>query len=185
LLHPDKPEHITGADLIYEQHDEENRRLRFSFLQYKIWEKGVIYINEANRVETQLLKMKNKLCDSGFCNGPSDMNSDYRFPYCCAFLRPTDKLIPKNNKLISSGIHIPVCNALNIKTKEGGKIDKKFIREQAITQDVFEHLFNKGFIGSRWLSEKEIAQLYTDSQIIQPYESIIIYAREIRQAKAG
>lgn len=181
LLHPDKPEHVTGADLIYEQHNEETGKIRLMFLQYKIWEDGVLYFSQAGNLEAQLLKMKSLLCDKGFCDKPEKLKNelDYRFPYCSAFLRPTDKIQKANEKLISSGIHIPVCSALRFKEDGETKIDKKYIRHQTLTHKIFEHLFNRALVGSKWLTESEVERLYKENSIIDSDETIKIYAREI------
>jgi hypothetical protein len=181
LLHPDKPEHITGADLIYEQHNEETGKIRLMLLQYKIWEDGVLYFSQAGNLEAQLLKMKSLLCDKGFCDKPEKLKNqlDFRFPYCSAFLRPTDKLQQSNDKLISTGIHIPVCSALQFKTDGENKIDKRFIRHQTITHKIFEHLFNRALVGSKWLLEDEVEKLYKENNIIDSDDTIKIYAREI------
>jgi hypothetical protein len=48
LLHPDKPEHILGADLIYEQLNVETEMVRVTVLQYKTWEKGILYFSTGN-----------------------------------------------------------------------------------------------------------------------------------------
>jgi 6-pyruvoyl-tetrahydropterin synthase len=185
MLHPDRVEHISGADLIYEQHNEERDEIRVMFLQYKIWEDGVLYLN-SGKVETQLLKMKSLLCDKGFCQGKelpenSVVPLDYRFPYCCAFLRPTDRIQLKNEKLISSGIHVPVCAALIMK-KIDGKIDKKYSRYQTLTQEIFEHLFNRSFIGSRWMKAKELEGFYKSNNLISKTDSVLLYAREIQNS---
>lgn len=181
LLHPDRPEHVTGADLIYEQHNEETGKIRLMLLQYKIWEDGVLYFSQAGNLEAQLLKMKTLLCDKGFCDKPEKLKNelDFRFPYCSAFLRPTDKLQQSNEKLISSGIHIPVCSALQFKADGETKIDKKYIRHQTLTHKIFEHLFNRALVGSKWLSESEVEKLYLDNEIIDSDDTIKIYAREI------
>jgi hypothetical protein len=181
LLHPDKPEHVTGADLIYEQHNEESGKIRLMFLQYKIWEDGVLYFSQAGNLEAQLLKMKALLCDHGFCDKPDTLKHDldYRFPYCSAFLRPTDKLQQTNEKLISSGIHIPICSALRFKQEGESKIDKKYIRHQTLTHKIFEHLFNRALIGSKWLDETEVERLYKENGIIDSDDTVKIYAREI------
>jgi hypothetical protein len=181
LLHPDRPEHVTGADLIYEQHNEETGKIRLMLLQYKIWEDGILYFSQAGNLEAQLLKMKHVLCDNGFCNKPDKLKDeiDYRFPYCSAFLRPTDKLQEANEKLISSGIHIPVCSALQLKEQGETKIDKKYIRHQTLTHKIFEHLFNRSLIGSKWLTEREVEKLYIENHIMDSDDTIKIYAREI------
>lgn len=184
LLHPDMPEHTTGADLIYEQHNVKEGLIRVLFLQYKIWDDGVLYFSQAKNLEAQLGKMKECLCDKGFCDKPlrekkDEALTEYRFPYCCAFLRPTDKLQEQNEKLVSSGIHIPICAVERIKEIEGGIINRRYIRHQALTHDIFEHLFNRNFIGSRWLREEQVEEMYREHNILNETDSIKIYAREI------
>lgn len=189
LLHPERSEAITGADMIYEQHDLENRRIRFAFLQYKMWETGVLRINTDSREHNQLSRLQTLLCQQGFCAAPNadepggvrEGDVDYRFPHCCAFLRPTDRLQMSNNKMISSGIHVPLCNTLGLLRRENGVIDKKYIRQQTITQELFEHLFNRGFIGSRYLPEATVRELYEQSAIINPSETVVIYASEVKE----
>lgn len=48
LLHPDKAEHILGADLIYEQYDVDTEKVRIAVLQYKTWENGVLYFSQGS-----------------------------------------------------------------------------------------------------------------------------------------
>jgi hypothetical protein len=38
VFHPDRPEHLSGADVIYERHDATNDAVSLVALQYKIWE---------------------------------------------------------------------------------------------------------------------------------------------------
>ena len=181
LLHPDGVEAMTGADLIYEQHDTVLNLIRVMFLQYKIWEDGVLYFSQAKNLEPQLRKMKSLLCDQGYCQQPEVLHGkfDFRFPYCCAFLRPTDRVSLSNSKLVSSGIHIPVCAALSWRERGDVSINKSEIRTATLTHELFEHLFNKSFIGSRWLREEELEAFYRINGILEPDESIKIYAREI------
>jgi hypothetical protein len=181
LLHPDKPEHILGADLVYEQFNVETEKLRLAILQYKTWDKGVLYINSSNGSEAQLLKLKKHLCDNNFCSAPQHLDGlfDYRFPYCCAFLRPTDKIQNSDSKMISHGIHIPVCSALQIKSENGNKIEKSQIRHATLTHEVFENLFNHSFIGSRWISMTEVEEFYRDKKILESDQFIKLYAKEI------
>lgn len=182
LLHPDKPEHITGADLIYEQHDNENGLIRFLFLQYKIWNNGVLKFSSAKNLEPQLKKLKSCLCDNGHCDTPGEINElfKFRFPFCAAFLRPTDKLQQQNEKLVSSGIHIPVCMVEKLKEIEGDRITRKNIRYQSLTHEIFENLFNRQFIGSRWMKEKEVETFYKSYGILEKNDTAILYAREIK-----
>jgi hypothetical protein len=181
LLHPDKPEHILGADLIYEQFSVETEKVRIAVLQYKTWDNGVLYFSQSNNIEAQLLKLKANLCDKDFCKQPAHLNGqlDYRFPYCCAYIRPTDKLQNSDSKMISQGIHIPVCSALQIKNDNGNKIEKNQVRHSTLTHEVFENLFNHSFIGSRWIAITELEEFYRDKKILEPDRSFKLYAKEI------
>ena len=105
LLHPDKPEHISGADIIYECHNLKNTTIRLAAVQYKLWEKKQLY--DDGRMGLQLNKLYNLLCNKNMCSCSG--NTDYRFPCCSAFLRPTDKIQKGNQKLLSSGLHVPLC----------------------------------------------------------------------------
>lgn len=181
LLHPENMEAVTGADLVYEQQNLVTRKIRVMFLQYKIWDdKGIMYFSQGS-LEAQLRKMKASLCDKGFCNQPTNLvdDLDYRFPYCSCFLRPTDSIQDVNTKLLSSGIHIPVCTALNIRDGGALNLDKRDMRAQTLTHKMFEPLFNKGFVGSRWLTEDELRMFYLENSIMEVNESLMIYAREI------
>lgn len=186
LLHPDNPEKITGADLIYEQHNEKDGKIRFAFLQYKIWDDGVFYFSSAENFEKQYEKMQNCLCKNSkhnFCKGPAKVDEDleFRFPYCSAFFRPTDRLQEDNEKLVSSGIHIPICALTKLKLIYGGKLERKYMRYSTITQEVFEYLFNRGFVGSRWMDESEVEDFYKESKILESDQSVTFYVREIQQ----
>lgn len=183
LLHPDKPEHLTGADLIYEQHDEEREMIRVVFLQYKIWEKGILNLSSIKNLDRQLNRMKKCLCDNGYCDSDilEEDIREFRFPYCCAFLRPTDKIQEQNERLVSSGIHIPICLIDRLKISEGNRLEKKNLKFSTLTQEYFEHLFNRGFIGSRWMKESKLEEFYKSYKILDSDESIIFYAREIQE----
>lgn len=187
LLHPENMEAITGADLVYEQHNLASRKIRVMLLQYKIWDdKGIMYFSQGS-LESQLRKMKALFCDRGFCDRPTKLDGelDYRFPYCSCFLRPTDQFQENSTKLISSGIHIPVCTALHLRDNGEQKLDKKYMRVQSLNHTMFEPLFNKGFVGSRWLEENELKNFYLESGIIESDESLMIYAREIFEDQNG
>lgn len=172
---------MLGADLIYEQYDVETEKMRIAVLQYKTWNNGVLYLNQSNNIESQLSKLKNNLCNGGFCKQPFHLEGqlDYRFPYCCAFLRPTDKLQNSDSKMISHGIHIPVCSALQIKQDNENKIEKKLIRHSTLTHEVFENLFNHSFIGSRWVAIDEIEHFYQSKAVLNDEQSLKLYAKEI------
>ncbi|EHA7336974.1 hypothetical protein JMI06_004521, partial [Salmonella enterica] len=46
VLHPDRPEHITGADIIYERHNKKSGKISVVVVQYKIWEEKKLYISD-------------------------------------------------------------------------------------------------------------------------------------------
>jgi hypothetical protein len=182
LLHPDEPEHITGADLIYEQIDAKRNRIRFLFLQYKTWDnKGVIYFSESKSILDQINKMKSILCDNGFCKCSDTKNEEgFRFPFCSAFWRPTDKVQNSDAKLISSGYHIPVCKVLSIAEKEP-KIEKRLIKNDTVTHKIFEELFNQNLIGSDWLSFTECEQFYKKNLVMKSEDRIRLLVREFKE----
>ena len=70
MIHPDKEEHILGADLIYEMFDLLKKEVRFVHLQYKMWEDGKLYFSEGN-MKDQIIKLNNKICKSGYCQDVS------------------------------------------------------------------------------------------------------------------
>jgi hypothetical protein len=181
ILHPDKSEHILGADLIYEQFNVETQKVRIAVLQYKTWDKGVLYSSSSKNLENQIQKMRKHLCDKSLCQKPVSLEGqiDYRFPYCCAFLRPTDKIQKSDSKLISHGIHIPLCSAIQILKDNDNKIDKKQIRHSTLTHEVFGNLFNHGFIGSRWLPISDLENFYREIKVINQDQHIKVYAKEI------
>ena len=179
LLHPDQGEHLTGADLVYEQYDLATHKVRFLFLQYKTWINGTIYFSQNKSLPFQLEKLKKTLCDNNFCNKHDNPNNiEYRFPYCCGFLRPTDKLQHRASKMVSSGLHIPVCNALK-HIEVSNKLVKKEIKDSTLNHLVFEKLFNQNLIGSRWLDIDEVESFYKGRGILEADEKLKIYAREI------
>jgi hypothetical protein len=171
--------------LIYEQHDEETGQIRILFLQYKIWDKGILYFSQAKNLDKQLEKLERCICHNNFCSAPElDGIAEYRFPYCSAFLRPTDKLQQQNEKLVSSGIHIPVCTILRFMRNGNEKLERKKIRFETLNHEIFEQLFNRGLLGSRWMDQDAVESFYKENKVLENDESIIFYAREIRQKVA-
>lgn len=179
LFHPNKEENITGADLVYEQYDLSKNAVRIVFLQYKTWKNGAIYLSQNKNLKSQLNKLQQFLCECGHCNSPKETNSfvEYRMPYCCGFLRATDQLQFKHSKMISSGIHIPVCNVIKHFEREN-VLYKKFFEDKTINHYVFEKLFNSNLIGSRWLNVDEVERFYKENKILDTYDTLKIYARE-------
>ena len=179
FLHPDSDEHITGADLIYEQYDLQNKKVRFVFLQYKTWEENVIYKSQTKNLVPQLNKLENILCKNRLCHSSqgSKTSNRYRFPYCSGFLRPTDKIQENDSKLMSSGYHLPVCMSIKM-LEDNGKIEKKSIREEAFKSHIFEELFNNNMIGSRWIEVDKLDEIYSENQIFENSDRIRLYAQE-------
>lgn len=183
VLHPEIPEHITGADLVYEKYDKESNTVNIAFVQYKIWENKRLYISENKtneRMLSQLQKMKCFLCDKGICHSEPSLE-EYRFPCCSAFLRPTDKLQSPNQKLISTGEHLPVCfiDKCTSTTDGGAKVlEYNNIRKTSLSHEIFEQLFNQGKVGSKPLAPSELADLYKDTSILTKKDSVILYAQD-------
>ncbi|MCU0431439.1 MAG: hypothetical protein MUF42_15855 [Cytophagaceae bacterium] len=180
LLHPDNEEHILGCDMIYEQFDLKNERVRFVHLQYKTWGKDErIYFSQGNTLD-QLNKMESNLCNSGFCHKGNNINEkNFRFPFCSAFLRPTSPILQNDSKLISTGIHIPVCEVLKIK-ENFKSLTKKNTKDTKVSQLIFEELFNNYLLGSRWLKISELEEFYEKRGITNISNMIRVHAQEFK-----
>lgn len=184
LIHPNDGEQSMGADLIYEQYDPENKKVRFLMVQYKIWDGELLYWSQAKNLDPQLKKMSDNLCSNGYCtceNG-NNFTSNFRYPFCSAFLRPTDQLQYKDSPFTSSGMHIPICKieSVTVESKDGNKIlKKKNMRETSLSQKVFEENFNFNQIGSRWMSYEEAEKLYKEHKILENDERIIVHVQEL------
>ncbi|KWB43022.1 hypothetical protein [Burkholderia ubonensis] len=179
VLHPDKPEHVTGADIIYERHSPHAEAASIVAVQYKIWERRSMYLTDA-RMLSQLDKLRRFTCDKTLCD-QSGGASAYRFPCCAAFLRPTDKLQNQNQAFISSGQHLPICKIAECTTAgERGAplLEYKGIRDVALSSEMFEGLFNTGKIGSRELTYDELTELYMDYQVAADEGAVVIYIQE-------
>lgn len=172
--------------MIYERYNMNNEQVRIAVLQYKVWEdNGMLYFGgDDNRALAQIKKLHGHFCNIGMCHPGTDMAGkiDYRFPYCSAFLRPTDRMQDPNSKMISSGIHIPVCAALEYAT-EDKKIEKAHLRHTALTHEVFEHLFNHGFVGSRSMPFAELQNFYHDLEVLDGSRTLKVYAKEVLMKK--
>lgn len=180
VLHPDKPEHITGADIIYERHSVKNEKASIVAVQYKIWEERKLYLSD-ERMKQQLERMKAFLCDRDVCKNNS--NTDYRFPCCSAFLRPTDKLQKPDQKFISTGEHIPICRINECKTigiNGGELLEYKKMKDISLSNDMFEFLFNKGKIGSGYIDYEKLKILYSDFLDSSSIDRVVIYAQEFK-----
>jgi hypothetical protein len=184
LIHPNDGEQSMGADLIYEQYDQEKRLVRFIVVQYKIWDGELLYWSQAKNLNPQLEKLENNICKKGYCLCEKGNNHSltYRYPYCTAFLRPTDKLQYKNSPFTSSGMHIPVCriNEVTNETREGNKVLKKnAMRGNSLSHKIFEENFNYNQIGSRWMTYEEAEKLYQEHKILDDNQSLIVHVQEL------
>jgi len=179
LLHPDKAEHVIGADLIYEQFNLKTNQVRFLVLQYKTWDTKNLNLSSGN-IADQFNKLDKNLCKSGFC---SDYNEDigfskYRLPFCCAFLRPTSHIATSESKLVSSAIHVPICQVLKIK-EHSKSLTKKNAKGKSISFNIFDELFMENMLGSRWLNFKELQEFYESKEILSHIDRIRIHAQEV------
>jgi hypothetical protein len=178
VLHPDKGEPILGADLIYEIYDRDREKVRMVFLQYKIWDKRTLYFSEHKGLEEQLKKMHKYLCKEGFCDKIELNDKAYRFRPCCAFLRPTDKLQGSDSRMVSSGLHLPICriDSLCRVSDKGNKIlDYDSIRRESVSQRVFQELFLIGSLGSDWINREKADDLL--AQIKFPNHRVTMIAQ--------
>ena len=177
LLHPDKPEHISGADIIYEKHNIKKLTMRIAAIQYKLWDNKQLY--QEPRMSSQLNKLHKLFCLKDMC---TCSNGDtYRFPCCSAFLRPTDKIQKGSQRLLSSGLHVPLCkiNELWETGSHGGtKLTYKGIKKSSLSGEMFEALFNSGKVGSREFPSYEIERFYKENEIFEHNERIVIHVRE-------
>lgn len=183
VLHPNQKEKITGADLIYEQYDVENKKVRIAAIQYKIWDKRVLYFSQASNAIQQIKKLEACFCEEKFCTDGRGSNfsfEKYRMPFCVAFLRPTDKL--QNPKtLITSGFHLPICKIEKIKedgySKDIIRLDQ--LKNTAINSYTFEELFNAEMVGSRWLDISELERFYKNSGVLEDSGNLVIHAQDL------
>lgn len=179
VLHPDTPEHVSGADIIYERHSPTENKASIVAVQYKIWSDKVLRLTDPRLIE-QLAKLNKFMCANGMC-GQDKSDNTYRFPCCAAFLRPTDKLQKTDQKYFSSGEHLPICRIDECKTETvRGKpaLEYRKMHNVSLNSEMFEYLFNRGKIGSRLLSYDELKKLYADYLIESAEDNVVIYAQE-------
>lgn len=179
VLHPEKAEHISGADVIYERHQLNQKGASIVAVQYKIWEDRRLLTTDP-RMQSQIKKMHDFICTNNLCS--SEENSSlFRFPNCAAFLRPTDKLQNVSQKRISTGEHLPICllKDCELTGLRGSRyINYEGIKNHSVSGDIFENLFNSGKIGSRHLTYDELYRLYADYIGIKRKTDVIVHAQE-------
>ncbi len=179
VLHPDNPEHISGADIIYERHSPTESKANIVAVQYKIWSDKKLLLTDPRLIK-QLDKLRTFTCSNNICTqGESD--NTYRFPCCAAFIRPTDKLQKTDQKYISTGEHLPICKiteCTSISPRGKPMLEYNSIRHVSLNSEMFEYLFNRGKIGSRLLDYYELVKLYADFLIESSEDNVVIYAQE-------
>lgn len=179
VLHPDKPEHITGADIIYERHLPSEEKASIVVVQYKIWENKILLMTDP-RMLAQLARLRAFTCEENVCK-PDDATNPFRFPCCAAFLRPTDKLQRPDQSFVSTGEHIPLCrinDACSKSVRGKPQLEYKSMRDVSLSSEMFEQLFNKGKIGSRFLSYQELTELYKQNSLAEDEHTVVIYVQE-------
>lgn len=178
VLHPDKPENISGADIVYERHMPDEEKASIVAVQYKIWEDKRLYLSDP-RMKEQLKRLQGFICENDLCVDVTEENA-YRFPCCAAFLRPTDKLQRVDQKYSSTGEHLPICRIDDCKTvtaRGAAVLEYKTMKEISLSSEIFEYLFNRGKIGSRLL-DYALKRLYANYLITSSEDSVVIYAQE-------
>ena len=100
-------------------------------------------------------------------------------PYCCAFLRPTNRIQNPDNQLKSTGLHIPICEVLK-KIGNDVKLLKKEINSISISNRIFEEMFISNSLGSRWLSITELEKFYEFNEIRSFTNRIRVHAQEVQ-----
>jgi hypothetical protein len=183
VLHPDKPEHVTGADIIYERHLPSEEKASIVVVQYKIWEDKTLLMTD-RRMLGQIERLRAFTCEDRICE-PDDDTNPFRFPCCAAFLRPTDKLQRPDQSFVSTGEHIPLCRideACSKSARGKPQLEYKRMRNISLSSEMFEQLFNKGKIGSRYLTYAELANLYTQNAIAEDENTVVIYAQEFSES---
>lgn len=179
VLHPEKPEHVTGADIIYERHHPKNNCASVVAVQYKLWDDKKLYLSDA-RMLGQIARLRKFLCEKNYCQQVPG-GCDYRFPCCSAFIRPTDKLQNADQRFISSGEHLPICWIDKCKTKTaagGDMLEYDRIKNISLSVEMFEDLFSRGKIGSRAIDYDEIEKLYAEYLMESALDTMVIYAQE-------
>lgn len=179
VLHPDIPEQICGADLIYERHYIEDGEVSFAAVQYKIWEDQKMSLGDP-RLNSQLEKLKKSFCDKKVCHESQD---GYRFPCCSAFLRPTDRLQSASQALRSSGEHLPICKIKDVQSLSVQKkpiLEWQKIRGTSLSAHAFDELFIDGRVGSARMKPQRLIDIYKDFLSEAGEDTLVLYAQEIQ-----
>lgn len=183
LLHPDKDEAITGADLIYEQHDLQFERVRFIYVQYKMWEEKSKRISlKEERLMKQMDRLESVSCSADFCTADKEAlkGREYRLPYCTSFLRPTNRMQKPNAKQITKGFHVPLCVVRELQAHLG-VLEPDGIAGRSLSNKHFEKLFMANLLGSRWMKQSDLQAFYDSIGIEHLHETIRVHAQEVKK----
>lgn len=175
LWHNLKPESMTGVDLVYEQIDIIAQKMRFIHLQYKMWDDNKLILT--SRDKRQMERMQGKFCESGYCSKRKSGELFFRMPFCCVFYRPTSKKQSKNAQLITSGIHLPVCQIAAL-TSQRRTISRNVLYEQGLSNLTFDELFRNGLIGSTWMDIRKVEKFYKDNEVLSSKDSMVLNIKE-------
>jgi hypothetical protein len=183
LLHPERPEHSTGADMIYEMCAPRENLVKVAFVQYKAWNGKALYASKSRNLERQVSRLSDLACKSGLCapNNGDEPHHGFRLPHCAAFLRPTDRLQPRTLRSVSRGFHVPVCIARELLAVDG-TLRARDLRGRALSGRVFEELFSQSLAGSRWLPYADVEKLYSQHGVIDLEERILVHAQEFEDS---
>jgi hypothetical protein len=182
LAHPNKVEHTLGVDMIYECYDLEKKLVRFVHLQYKTWKGQTLTFDLREMRQLERLKLHN--CTSKCCEVPQIYASTdpYRLPYCSAFLRPTNKILPRSSKMKTMGDHIPLCK-LNQLISTNDTISKAALQALSLSQTSFEEAFNKYLAGSRWMPIHDLEKYYEKRNLLELAGNVRLVAQEVSLSK--
>ena len=198
MFHPNKPEHISGADVVYEYYSDYDssydsfNSARLAAIQYKMWDKKNLYFGE--RDLKQIERLKNSFCLNGLCDSESNNIlfglGSFRLPNCTAFIRPTDKLQSADDSLITSGYHVRVC-VLEEMWEELSENRRKISLEtlskhksESSNQEVFQTLFRNEMLGSKTVSVESLNDLYRQFKVLSPEGRIVIHAQDFSHSRS-
>lgn len=187
VFHPDPSEWESGVDLVYEHYWKSPGKsvmVRVAALQYKRWNGRAVYTSDDPRLETQLERATNTFCLAGLCDSPACRGPDwYRLPHCAAFLRPTDKVQNRLFWKVTKAWHVPVCiarGALEETGKGGKRIGAESLMGCSVNSDSFRNMYNRGMIGSRWMTPDELDAVYQRSGLLQAEDRAVLHAQVYR-----
>lgn len=177
MLHCERLEALTGADLIYESYHLDEGNVRLAIVQYKVSGSDVLSLD--SRSLRQVERMEALACQQGLCQrGETDRH--YRFPACATFIKATDRLQPTDTRLMTRGLYTPACRFFHHAERAGEsrKIGRAELRQESVSHLLFEELFQEDMLGSRWLSQDEVQRFHEKGILSALDEHLMIHAQE-------